>query len=199
MTAYRASNRLPRQYRRLIRRYRGGSLSIPAPAIVIALIVAAVAAFGGHEATTAHAPAAVATQPARTAAKQAAGDGAVEAIAFAKQQLGKWYLWGGVGPDRFDCSGLVMMAWRQAHVYIARTTFAQWASEKHIPESAVEPGDLVFFAGSDGSMTDPGHVAIVTNPPRHVIIEAYGTGYRIRYSTWNRSDLVGFTDPTART
>ena len=199
MTAYRASNRLPRQYRRLIRRYRRGSLSIPVPVLVIAVILAALAAFGGREATTAHAPAAVAAQPARAAAKPAAPGGAVKAIDFAKQQLGKWYLWGGVGPDRFDCSGLVMMAWRQAHVDIARTTFAQWDTEKHIPESAVVPGDLVFFAGSDGSMTNPGHVAIVTNPPRHVIIEAYATGYQIRYSTWNRSDLVGFTDPTART
>src|SRR5450755_1668782 len=32
------------------------------------------------------------------------------AIAYAQQQIGKPYLWGGTGPDAFDCSGLVMRA-----------------------------------------------------------------------------------------
>ena len=36
------------------------------------------------------------------------------AIAYARAQIGKPYQWGGTGPDGFDCSGLVMMAYRQA-------------------------------------------------------------------------------------
>src|SRR6266542_5959074 len=36
------------------------------------------------------------------------------AISYAQQQLGKPYLWGGTGPEAFDCSGLVMMAYRAA-------------------------------------------------------------------------------------
>ncbi len=39
---------------------------------------------------------------------------AAAAIAFAEAQIGKPYLWGGTGPDAFDCSGLVMMAYRAA-------------------------------------------------------------------------------------
>ncbi len=38
------------------------------------------------------------------------------AIAYAQQQIGKPYLWGGTGPDAFDCSGLVMMAYQAAGV-----------------------------------------------------------------------------------
>src|SRR5271163_97803 len=65
------------------------------------------------------------------------------AIAYAEQQLGKPYLWGGTGPDAFDCSGLVRMAYRAAGVDIARTSEAQWATEPHVPASQVRPGDLV--------------------------------------------------------
>ena len=41
------------------------------------------------------------------------------AINYAEDQLGKPYLFGGTGPAAFDCSGLVMMAYRAAGVTIA--------------------------------------------------------------------------------
>src|SRR6516164_9911608 len=78
-------------------------------------------------------------------------------IAFAEQQLGKPYMWGGTGPDAFDCSGLVMMAYRAAGINIARTAADQWATETKVPASQVQPGDLVFFVGADGTVTHPGH------------------------------------------
>src|SRR5450759_4346567 len=83
------------------------------------------------------------------------------AIAYAQDQIGKPYQWGGTGPDAFDCSGLVMMAYRTAGINIERTSEAQWASEPRVPASQVEPGDLVFFAGADGTPTSPGHVGLV--------------------------------------
>ena len=119
--------------------------------------------------------------------------GAPAAIAYAEQQLGKPYLWGGTGPDAFDCSGLVMEAYAHAGVSIARTSQDQWATEEHV--SSPQPGDLVFFAGSDGTMTSPGHVGIVIGHGE--MIEAYGTGYPIRVASYSRPDLVGFTDPAA--
>ena len=104
------------------------------------------------------------------------------AISYAEQQLGKPYLWGGTGPDAFDCSGLVMMAYRAAGINIARTSQAQWATEVKVPASQVEPGDLVFFAGSDGTVTDPGHVGLVIGNGK--MIEAYATGFPIRVSSY---------------
>jgi cell wall-associated NlpC family hydrolase len=116
---------------------------------------------------------------------------AARTIAYARQQLGKPYLWGGTGPSAFDCSGLAMEAYAHAGVAIARTSQAQWATERHV--SSPRPGDLAFFAGSDGTMTSPGHVGIVIGGGQ--MIEAYGTGYPIRVAPYNRGDLVGFSRP----
>jgi cell wall-associated NlpC family hydrolase len=117
------------------------------------------------------------------------------AIAYAEQQLGKPYLWGGTGPDAFDCSGLVMMAYRAAGVNIARTTFEQWAGEVRVPASQVQPGDLVFFAGADGTVTNPGHVGLVIGDGK--MIEAYATGFPIRMSSYQNRGGIGFTRPAA--
>jgi cell wall-associated NlpC family hydrolase len=126
------------------------------------------------------------------------------AITYAEQQIGKPYVWGATGPDSFDCSGLVMMAYRSAGVNIARTSEDQWATEKHIPASQVQPGDLVFFAGSDGTPTSPGHVALVIGQGK--MIEAYATGFPVRVSSYGQpgspsgdQQVVGFTDPWSST
>ena len=103
-------------------------------------------------------------------------------INFAQAQLGKPYLWGGTGPDAFDCSGLVMMAYRAAGINIPRTSEDQWAQLPHVPVGNVEPGDLVFFAGADGTPTSPGHVGLVIGHDK--MIEAYATGFPIRISTF---------------
>jgi cell wall-associated NlpC family hydrolase len=118
------------------------------------------------------------------------------AIAYAQDQIGKPYQWGGTGPDAFDCSGLVMMAYRTAGINIERTSEAQWASEPRVPASQVEPGDLVFFAGSDGTPTSPGHVGLVIGHGQ--MIEAYATGFPIRVASYTNQTVVGFTRPWAK-
>jgi len=122
------------------------------------------------------------------------------AIAFAEAQTGKPYLFGGTGPDAFDCSGLVMMAYRAAGVFIPRTSQQQWVWGPQVPANQVEPGDLVFFAGADGTVTSPGHVGLVIGP--HKMVEAYATGFPIRISSFGDAaaapgdtDPVGFTRP----
>jgi cell wall-associated NlpC family hydrolase len=125
------------------------------------------------------------------AGSRAPGGAAAQAIAYARQQIGKPYLWGGTGPSAFDCSGLVMEAYASAGFHIARTSQDQWATERHV--SSPQPGDLVFFAGADGTMTSPGHVGIVIGGGQ--MIEAHGTGVPIREANYSRPDLVGFTQP----
>jgi cell wall-associated NlpC family hydrolase len=127
---------------------------------------------------------------------------AAAAIAYAEQQLGKPYLWGGTGPDAFDCSGLVMMAYKAAGLSIPRTSQAQWTWGPQVSASQVEPGDLVFFAGSDGTAASPGHVGIVLAPATHLMLEAYATGFPIRASQYGTpaaaagdGAVVGFTRP----
>jgi cell wall-associated NlpC family hydrolase len=128
-------------------------------------------------------------------AVQAPTQAVATAISFAEQQLGKPYLWGGTGPDAFDCSGLMMMAYRTAGINIARTSQAQWATETRVPASQVQPGDLVFFAGADGTVTDPGHVGLVVGNGK--MIEAYATGFPIRISSYANRGAIGFTEPWA--
>jgi len=115
-------------------------------------------------------------------------------IAYAEAQLGKPYLWGATGPGAFDCSGLTMMAYRAAGITIPRTSQQQWTYGTRIPASRAQPGDLVFFAGSDGTMTAPGHVGIVTG--HDTMIDAPFTGQVVREETFSGSTgLAGFTRP----
>jgi len=123
-------------------------------------------------------------------------DAVAAAIAYAREQLGKPYLWGGTGPDAFDCSGLVMMAYRAAGIDIPRTSQRQWAWGPRVKPSQVQPGDLVFFAGADGTQSSPGHVGLVIGGG--LMIEAYATGYPIRIAPYQYRDPVGFTRPWAR-
>ena len=117
-------------------------------------------------------------------------------IAFAEQQLGKPYLWGGTGPDAFDCSGLVMMAYRSAgHHHPADVGAVQWTWGPRISASQVQPGDLVFFAGADGTVPSPGHVGLVIGGGK--MIEAFATGFPIRIAPYGGRDPVGFTRPWA--
>jgi len=118
-------------------------------------------------------------------------------ISFARAQIGKPYQFGATGPDAFDCSGLTMMAYRAAGITLPRTSQQQWAFGKQIPPGQVQPGDLVFFAGADGTMTAPGHVGIVISNGYMIDSPATGMNIQIQHYT-GQPDLVGFTDPAAR-
>ncbi len=71
--------------------------------------------------------------------------GAATAAGYAKAQLGKPYRYAGVGPDSYDCSGLTMMAWAQAGVAMPHGSIAQGNMFPRVPDSALQPGDLVIY------------------------------------------------------
>jgi cell wall-associated NlpC family hydrolase len=77
----------------------------------------------------------------RGAAPRTRATGAVRA---ALSRLGRPYVWGATGPDRFDCSGLVQWAYAQAGVRLHRTTYEQIHAGVPVARSEVRPGDLVF-------------------------------------------------------
>ncbi|MFD5158490.1 NlpC/P60 family protein [Streptomyces hawaiiensis] len=68
-----------------------------------------------------------------------------KALAFARAQVGKPYVWGAVGPGSYDCSGLTQAAWKAAGVTLPRTTYDQVNAGATVPLSQAQPGDLVFF------------------------------------------------------
>ncbi|OKK10692.1 C40 family peptidase [Streptomyces sp. CB02400] len=70
---------------------------------------------------------------------------AEKALAFARAQIGKPYVWGATGPGSYDCSGLTQAAWKAAGVTVPRTTYDQVNAGTTVPVSQAQPGDLVFF------------------------------------------------------
>ncbi|GAA0700265.1 NlpC/P60 family protein [Streptomyces cellulosae] len=70
---------------------------------------------------------------------------AEKALAFARAQIGKPYVWGATGPGSYDCSGLTQAAWKAAGVSLPRTTYDQVNAGTTVPVSQAQPGDLVFF------------------------------------------------------
>ncbi|GAA2626332.1 C40 family peptidase [Streptomyces vastus] len=68
-----------------------------------------------------------------------------KAIAFARSQTGKPYVWGASGPDSYDCSGLTQAAWKAAGVTLPRTTWDQVKVGTQVSVASAQPGDLVFF------------------------------------------------------
>jgi cell wall-associated NlpC family hydrolase len=117
-------------------------------------LVAAVKAERAEEAKRRAAAAAARERAAQNAAPSTApstgGSGgastkALAAVAAAKSKLGAPYVWGGDGPNSFDCSGLTMWAYKQVGISLPHFTGAQWNVGRHVSRSALRPGDLVFF------------------------------------------------------
>jgi hypothetical protein len=103
------------------------------------------------------------------------------AVTFAVAQLGKPYLWGGTGPDRFDCSGLTQAAWIRADKPIGRTTWDQLRDGVPTTAAALAPGDLVLVPGSEGSLAAPGHMDMYLG--HGLVIHAPRTGDVVRVTT----------------
>ncbi|WP_405963474.1 NlpC/P60 family protein [Streptomyces sp. NBC_00723] len=70
---------------------------------------------------------------------------AEKALAFARAQIGKPYVWGATGPDSYDCSGLTQAVWKAAGVTLPRTTYDQVNAGTTVPLADARPGDLIFF------------------------------------------------------
>ena len=115
-------------------------------------------------------------------------------LAYAEAQLGKPYCWGGQGPACFDCSGLVFAAYAAGGIHIARTTYEWQQDGPQIPLSQIQPGDLLFSAGSDGTPANPGHVVMYLGGGR--VIQAPQTGEDVQIDPVDLASVVVATRPT---
>ena len=105
------------------------------------------------------------------------------AIWWALQQLGTPYTFGGDCTDphsgnpakQCDCSSLVQQAYRIGGINLPRVTDDQQHAGTPVARLAdIRPGDLIFIPGSDGTMTDPGHVGLYIG--QGLLIQAPHTG-----------------------
>lgn len=84
-----------------------------------------------------------------------------QAASIASQFAGHPYVWGSSNPAvGFDCSGLVVNAYRQLGVSLPHSSAAQFNTGYAVNSSNLQAGDLVFFSIKGGGID---HVGIVTS------------------------------------
>jgi peptidoglycan DL-endopeptidase CwlO len=69
----------------------------------------------------------------------------LRAFYWARTQYGKAYEYGGTGPRGYDCSGLVMEAYKHAGIKLPRTTSGMLGSKLLVQVSRPQKGDLAFY------------------------------------------------------
>ncbi|MBC3842020.1 hypothetical protein GXW82_22995 [Streptacidiphilus sp. 4-A2] len=97
------------------------------------------------------------------------------AFAAARTRIGDPYHWTSIGPDEFDCSGLMMWAYAQAGMNIGRTTYDQINVGTPVDSVAdLRIGDLIFF-------NDNTHVGMYAGGG--VVLHAPHTGANVRFES----------------
>lgn len=117
---------------------------------------------------------------------------------FLQAQLGKPYQWAGAGPDSWDCSGLVMVAYAQVGVPLEHNAAAQYAEtdKAALPlggTANLEPGDLLFWAYDTSDPSTIHHVAIYVGDGE--VVDAPHTGTVVQVQPWWPDGFYGATRP----
>jgi len=119
--------------------------------------------------------------------------GAARAIAYARKQLGKPYVYAAAGPNSFDCSGLTMRAWQAGGVSLAHWTVAQYEESQPVSASNARPGDLVFYASNLSDYRTIYHVGLYLGGG--MMIEAPHTGDVVKIYAVYPNDFFGYARP----
>jgi cell wall-associated NlpC family hydrolase len=109
-------------------------------------------------------------------------------VKFAYAQLGKPYVWAAAGPNSYDCSGLVLAAYKQVGINLPHNAAMQWGVVHHIPRAELSPGDLVFYDSSNIH-----HVAIYIG--NNEVIHAPTFGDHVKISGVNMMIPWGYGRP----
>ncbi len=100
----------------------------------------------------------------------------------ARRKLGRPYVYGAAGPNRFDCSGFVKYVYRHgAHKRLARTAQMQYRHGRKIRARHARRGDLVFFGGSKYSIY---HVGIIIGKNRMIDAQNRGVVTEAIHAPW---------------
>lgn len=102
-------------------------------------------------------------------------------VNYALQFVGNRYVWGGTSlTNGVDCSGFTMRVMEKFGVSLPHYSGSQAQMGKKVSSANMQPGDLIFYAGSSGKVN---HVAIYIGNGR--IVHAASRRSGIKTSTWN--------------
>ena len=102
-------------------------------------------------------------------------------VNYALQFVGNRYVWGGTSlTNGVDCSGFTMRVMDKFGVSLPHYSGSQAQMGKKVTSATMKPGDLIFYAGSNGKVN---HVAIYIGNGR--IVHAASRRSGIKTSTWN--------------
>ena len=115
------------------------------------------------------------------------------AIQWARTRLGDPYVWGGTGPNVFDCSGLVQWAYRHAGITLPRVAADQYNAGTHPSLADLEPGDLLFWATDISNPATIHHVTMYLGGG--LMIAAPHTGTVVQIQSVYMPGFIGATRP----
>ncbi|GAA3870653.1 C40 family peptidase [Saccharothrix violaceirubra] len=120
-----------------------------------------------------------------------ASGAASTAIEFTRQQLGEPYLWGGNGPDAWDCSGILVKAFGAAGVKIPRVANDQYMSGgAHLPVREAKAGDLIFWATNPANPVTVHHVGMYLGNDQYIHAPQTGDVVKISKINWDYYELM---------
>ena len=117
------------------------------------------------------------------------GSAASTAISTAMSYIGTPYVWAGESASGLDCSGLTMVSYEAAGVYLTHSSRVQYGQGTQVPLDTAQPGDLVFWS-SDGSQSGIYHVAIYLGDD--MMIEAPTFGMTVRVTSMRYSGVMPY-------
>ena len=164
-----ASRRSPRSGRRaLIALFAGAG-------VVLTPLTAQASGGGSTGSAVAAAPAAASTGTAQVA------------VNTALAQLGDPYVWGGAGPNSFDCSGLTQFSYAAAGIQLPHSSQMQSTIGTPVSRANLQPGDLVFFYSPVGHVgMYIGNGQMVHAPTSGDVVKVTNLDYMTGYNSARR-------------
>lgn len=115
-------------------------------------------------------------------------------VGYAMSLLGSPYVYAGITPDGFDCSGFITHVYGKFAIAVPHSSALQAREGVQVVREEARQGDLVIFTGTNADVREPGHVGIVISSPGDTIefvhsssnggvkvSEVEGTRYDLRF------------------